>query len=155
VPRAVGSLVGASVLAAWMSEILVGAAEGTGQALGMSSTFIGIVFLAVIGGAAESGSAITMALRNKMDLSLGILLGSSIQIALFVSPILVLASYFVAPEPLHLSFNRAEVGSLFLAVLIAVMVAGDGRANWYRGIQLITVYSIIALMFYFIPTIAQ
>jgi Ca2+:H+ antiporter len=155
VPRAVGSLVGASVLAAWMSEILVGAAEGTGKALGMSSTFIGIVFLAVIGGAAESGSAITMALRNKMDLSLGILLGSSIQIALFVSPILVLASYFVAPEPLHLSFNRAEVGSLFLAVLIAVMVAGDGRANWYRGIQLITVYSIIALMFYFIPTIAQ
>ena len=154
VPRAVGSLVGASVLAAWMSEILVGAAEGTGQALGMSTTFIGIVFLAIIGGAAESGSAVTMALRNKMDLSLGIVLGSSIQIALFVAPVLVLASYFVAPQPLHLSFNRAEVGSLFLAVLIAVMVAGDGRANWYRGIQLITVYSIIALMFYFIPTIA-
>ena len=90
-----------------------------------------------------------------MDLSLGIVLGSSIQIALFVAPVLVLASYFVAPQPPHLSFNRAEVGSLFLAVLIAVMVAGDGRANWYRGIQLITVYSIIALMFYFIPTIAQ
>ncbi len=154
VPRAVGSLVGASVLAAWMSEILVGAAEGTGHALGMSTTFIGIVFLAIIGGAAESGSAVTMALRNKMDLSLGIVLGSSIQIALFVAPVLVLASYFVAPQPLHLSFNRAEVGSLFLAVLIAVMVAGDGRANWYRGIQLITVYAIIALMFYFIPTMA-
>ena len=152
-PRAVGSLVGASVLAAWMSEILVGAAEGTGQALGMSSVFIGIVFLAIIGGAAESGSAVTMALRNKMDLSLGIVLGSSIQIALFVAPVLVLASYFVAPQPLQLSFNRAEIGSLFLAVLISVMVVGDGRANWYRGVQLITVYSIIALMFYFIPAI--
>jgi len=154
VPRAAGSLVGASVLAAWMSEILVGAAEGTGQALGMTSIFIGIVFLAIIGGAAESGSAVTMALKDKMDLSLGIVLGSSIQIALFVAPVLVLASYFVAPQPLHLSFNRAEVGSLFLAVLIAVLVAGDGRANWYRGVQLITVYAIIALMFYFIPAVA-
>ena len=150
-PRAIGSLVGASVLAAWMSEILVGAAEGTGKSLGMTETFIGIVFLAIIGGAAESGSAVTMALRNKMDLSLGIVLGSSIQIALFVAPALVLASYFVAPQPLQLSFNRAEIGSLFLAVLIASMVAGDGRSNWYRGVQLVTVYAIIALMFYFIP----
>jgi len=154
-PRAIGSLIAASVLAAWMSEILVGAAEGTGQALGMSPTFIGIVFLAVIGGAAESGSAISMALKNKMDLSVGIALGSSIQIALFVAPILVLASYLVAPEPLHLSFNRAEIGSLFLGVLIAVTVSGDGRANWYRGVQLLTLYAIIALMFYFIPSLAS
>jgi Ca2+:H+ antiporter len=154
-PRAIASLLGASALAAWMSEILVGAAEGTGQALGMSSTFIGIVFLAVIGGAAESGSAITMALRNKMDLSLGILFGSSIQIALFVAPLLVLASYFVAPSPLQLSFNRAEIGSLFLAVLIGSIMAGDGRSNWYRGVQLLTVYAIIALMFYFIPTLGS
>ena len=99
------SLVGASVLAAWMSEILVGAAEGTGQALGMSQMFIGIVFLAIVGGAAESGSAIAMARKNKMDLSLGIALGSSIQIALFVAPVLVFASYFIAPEPLELSFT--------------------------------------------------
>jgi len=154
-PRAIGSLLGASALAAWMSEILVGAAEGTGQALGMSSTFIGIVFLAVIGGAAESGSAITMALRNKMDLSLGILLGSSIQIALFVAPVLVLASYFVAPAPLQLTFNRAEIGSLFLAVLIGTIVAGDGHSNWFKGVQLLTVYAIIALMFYFIPNLAS
>src|SRR5262249_41136611 len=81
-PRAVVSLVGASVLAAWMSEVLVGAAEGTGKALGMSQIFIGIVFLAVVGGAAESGSAIAVARKNKMDLSVGIALGSSIQIAL-------------------------------------------------------------------------
>ena len=126
-PRAVGSLVVASVLAAWMSEILVGAAEGTGKALGMSQTFIGIVFLAIVGGAAESGSAIATARRNKMDLSMGIALGSCIQIALFVAPMLVLLSYVVAPHPLELSFGRAEMGSLFL------------------------VYTIIAFLFYFLP----
>ncbi len=150
-PRAIGGLVVASLLAAWMSEVLVGAAEATGEALGMSQVFIGIVFLAIVGGAAESSSAIAMARRNKMDLTLGIALGSCIQIALFIAPVLVLASYFVAPRPLELSFNRAEIGALFMAVLIAAVVAGDGRSNWYKGVQLIAVYLIIALMFYFIP----
>lgn len=150
-PRAIGSLLVASALAAWMSEILVGAAEGTGSALGMSQVFIGIVFLAIVGGAAESGSAIAMARKNKMDLSVGIALGSCIQIALFVAPVLVLASYLIAPQPLDLAFNRAEIGSLFIAVLIGAMVCGDGQSNWYKGIQLVTVYAIIALMFYFIP----
>jgi len=152
--RAVGGLLGASVLAAWMSEILVGAAEGTGKSLGMSQTFIGIVFLAIVGGAAESGSAIAMARKNKMDLSLGIALGSSIQIALFVAPMLVLASYFIAPQPLELSFKRAETGSLFMGVLIGTMVCGDGHGNWYKGVQLIAVYTIIAFMFYFIPEVS-
>jgi len=150
--RAIGGLVVASLLAAWMSEILVGAAEGTGTALGMSQVFIGIVFLAIVGGAAESSSAIAMARRNKMDLAVGIALGSCIQIALFVAPVLVLASYFVAPQPLNLSFSRPEIGSLFMAVLIGALVAGDGRSNWYKGVQLIAVYLIIALMFYFMPT---
>ena len=153
--RAVGSLIGASVLAAWMSEILVGAAEGTGKSLGMSQTFIGIVFLAIVGGAAESGSAIAMARKNKVDLSVGIALGSSIQIALFVAPVLVLLSYFIAPQPLELSFNRAETGSLFMGVLIGTLVCGDGQSNWYKGVQLVTVYTIIALMFYFIPGTAH
>jgi Ca2+:H+ antiporter len=152
-PRAIGSLLGASVLAAWMSEILVGAAEGTGKSLGMSEIFIGIVFLAVVGGAAESGSAIAMARKNRMDLSVGIALGSCIQIALFVAPALVLSSYFIAPAPLNLAFNRAEIGSLFIAVMIGAMVCGDGQSNWYKGIQLITVYAIIALMFYLIPVL--
>jgi len=155
VPRAVGSLVVASVLAAWMSEILVGAAENTGKALGMSQVFIGIVFLAIVGGAAESGSAIAMGRKNKMDLSVGIALGSCIQIALFVAPVLVIASYFIAPQPMDLAFNRAEIGSLLIAVLIGALVCGDGQSNWYKGIQLITVYAIIALMFYFIPELAH
>ena len=151
VARAVITLLAASVLAAWMSEILVGAAEETGKALGMSQLFIGIVFVAIVGGAAESGSAIAMARKNKMDLSVGIASGSCIQIALFVAPVLVLASYFVAPQPLELAFGRAEIGSLFIAVLIGALVSGDGESNWYKGVQLITVYAIIALMFYLMP----
>ena len=151
VPRAVITLLAASGLAAWMSEILVGAAEETGKALGMSQLFIGIVFVAIVGGAAESGSAIAMARKNKMDLSVGIASGSCIQIALFVAPLLVLASYFVAPQPLELAFGRAEIGSLFIAVMIGALVSGDGQGNWYKGVQLITVYIIIAMMFYLMP----
>jgi Ca2+:H+ antiporter len=151
VGRAVGTLLAASVLAAAMSEILVGAAEGTGKALGMSQVFIGIVFLAIIGGAAESGSAIAMARKNKLDLTIGIAMGSSIQIALFVAPILVLASLVIAPQPLELSFSRAELGTLFLGVLIGAIVAGDGRSNWYKGAQLVLVYVMIAILFYFLP----
>lgn len=153
VPRAVGSLLLASVLAAWMSEKLVGAAEETGKALGMSQVFIGIVFVAIVGGAAESVSAVAMARKNKMDLAVGIAIGSCIQIALFVAPLLVLTSYFIAPQPLELSFGRAEIGSLFIAVIIGGMISGDGESNWYKGVQLVTVYAIIALMFYLIPAI--
>jgi Ca2+:H+ antiporter len=138
-----------------MSEILVGAAEGTGKALGMSQTFVGIVFLAIVGGAAESSSVIVAARKNKVDLSVGIALGSCIQIALFVAPVLVLASYFIAPQPFELSFNRAEVGSLFLGVLIGTLVCGDGQSNWFKGVQLTTVYLIMALLFYFMPEAAS
>lgn len=151
VSRAVITLLAASALAAWMSEILVGAAEETGKALGMSQVFIGIVFVAIVGGAAESGSAIAMARKNKMDLSVGIALGSCIQIALFVAPLLVLASYFIAPQPLELAFGRAEIGSLLMGVLIGALVCGDGQSNWFKGVQLITVYLIVALMFYLMP----
>ncbi len=153
VGRAVGSLLAASALAAWLSEILVGAAEVTGKTLGMSQMFMGIVLLAIIGGAAESITAVTMAKNNKMDMTVGIALGSSIQIALFVAPVLVLASYFIAPSPLLLAFSRVEVVALFLGVLLGAMVCGDGHSNWYRGIQLITVYIIMALMFYLLPAL--
>lgn len=149
--RALISLIGASVFAAVMSEVLVGAAEATGEVLGMSSVFIGVIFLAVVGGAAESISAITMASRNKMDLSISIVLGSSIQIALFVAPLLVLMSLVVGPGQMNLGFTKALMGSLFIAVLLAAMISGDGKSNWYKGVQLILVYLIIAMMFYFIP----
>jgi Ca2+:H+ antiporter len=149
--RAVFTLVVGAVLAAWMSEILVGAAEGTGKSLGMSDTFIGIIFLAIVGGAAESGSAIATARRNKVDLSIGIALGSCVQIALFIAPVLVLASYIFSPRPFLLAFSRIEILSMFLAILIGVMVASDGRSHWFKGVQLITLYLVIAMMFYFLP----
>jgi len=152
VARAVITLVIASVMAAVMSEVLVGAAEETGKVLGMSSVFIGVIFLAIVGGAAESISAITMGIKNKMDLSIGIALGSSIQIALFVAPLLVIISMVVGPAQMNLNFPRGLIVALFLSVLLAAMVAGDGRSNWYKGVQLIIVYVIMAMMLYFVPT---
>ncbi len=153
--RAGATLVAASAGAAWMSEVLVGAAEETGHELGMSPTFIGIVLLAILGGAAESGAAIAMARKDKMDLSVGIAMGSSIQIALFVTPVLVLASHFVAPEPLRLSFTRMEIGALFFGVLIGITLAADGRANWFKGVQLVGFYLILAALFYLMPEMAK
>ena len=149
--RAVATLLVASLGAAWMSEILVGAVDETGRALGMTRVFMGLVPLALIGGAAESSSAIVMARANKMDLSLGIALGSSIQIVLFIAPLLVLAGPPVAGHPLTLAFTRAEVGALFLAVLIGVLVGGDGRSNWFKGVQLIGIYLLMAALFYSLP----
>jgi len=151
VARAGATLLAASIGAAWMSETLVGAAEATGHALGMSPLFIGIVLLAVVGGAAESGSAIAMARKDQMDLSVGIAMGSCLQIALFVAPVLVLSSRLIAPEPLTFGFNRLEIGALFMAVLVGGTVAADGRSNWYKGVQLVAFYLILATMFYLVP----
>jgi len=150
VARALVTLAAASVLAAWMSEVLVGAAEGTGHALGMSKAFIGLVFLAIVGGAAESGSAIAMGRANRMDLAVGIAVGSCIQIALFVAPLLVLLSYAVAPQPLLLLFPRVLVVTTFISVVVATVVIGDGRSNWFKGVQLVVVYALIALLAYFV-----
>jgi Ca2+:H+ antiporter len=152
VARAVGTLLAASALAAWMSELLVGAAEGTGESLGMSQAFVGLVFLAIVGGAAESGSAIAMGRANRMDLAVSIAIGSCIQIALFVAPVLVLLSYALSPEPLLLLFPRVLVFSLFIAVILGALVSGDGRSNWFKGVQLVALYALFALMAYFIPT---
>ena len=153
-PRAVGTLVAASLGAAWMSEVLVGAAEATGHALGMSPIFLGMVLLAVIGGAAESGSAIAMGRRNKPDLAVGIAMGSSIQIALFVAPVLVLLSGMIGGAPLGLAFTRLEIGALLLGTLIVVTTSGDGQATWFKGVQLLAVYLIIAGSVFWMPVVA-
>ena len=150
-PRAGGTLLAASVGAAWLSEVLVGAAEETGHSLGMSPTFIGLILLASVGGAAEIGSAIAMGRKNKMDLSVGIALGSCIQIALFVAPLLVLVGGLIAPKPFTLSFNRGEMGFLFISVLLGGLVAADGRSNWFKGVQLLAVYVMLAAVCYLVP----
>lgn len=152
VQRAVLLLVGASLGAAWLSEVLVGAAEATGHALGMSPTFLGLVVLAAVGGAAEIVSAVTMGRRNEMDLSIGIALGSCIQIALFVAPLLVLLGGVVGPQPFSLSFTRGEMGFLFVSVLLGGLVASDGRSNWFKGVQLLAVYLLLALVCYLVPS---
>ncbi|HET8541127.1 MAG TPA: calcium/proton exchanger [Anaeromyxobacter sp.] len=151
VARALATLIAASVLAAWMSEVLVGAAEGTGEALGMSQAFVGLVFLAIVGGAAESGSAIAMGRKNRMDMAVSIAIGSCIQIALFVAPALVFLSYVMGPAPLQLLFPRVLVGTSLIAVIVGAAVAGDGRSNWFKGVQLVAVYALFALLAYFVP----
>jgi Ca2+:H+ antiporter len=149
--KAVALLVGSSVLAAWMSEILVGAVEGASQDLGVSKMFIGLVVLAIVGGAAELGSAVMMGRKNRMDLAMGIALGSSVQIALFVAPLLVLLSLFAAPVPFVLAFTRGEIILVFMTLLITTFVAGGGKTNWYKGVQLLTIYIIFAILFFLIP----
>jgi Ca2+:H+ antiporter len=150
-PVCIGVLVASSVVAAALSEVLVGSVEGTGEAFGLSNAFLGIVLLASVGGIAEGMSAIAMARKGRIDLSLGIALGSCILIALFVAPVLVFASYFVGPRPFHLSFSVGGVSLLFLTVLIGAFVGSGGSASWYKGIQLIAVYLMIALLLYFVP----
>lgn len=149
--RAGAWLVGASVGAAWMSEILVGAAEATGHALGMSPLFLGLVLLALIGGAAETGSAITMGRANKPDLAVGIAMGSSIQIALFVTPFLAIVSLFLGPTPMALEFSKLEIMALFVGALVVAVTSGDGRATWFKGVQLLVLYLILAATVYLLP----
>ncbi|HZV81275.1 MAG TPA: calcium/proton exchanger [Geobacteraceae bacterium] len=151
VGKAVGLLVAASVGAAWMSEILVGAVEGASRDLGLSKTFIGLVVLAVVGGAAELGSAVAMGRKDRMDLAIGIAVGSSIQITLFVAPVLVLLSLVIAPSPFVLAFGRGELLLLFMTVMISTVVAAGGRSNWFKGVQLLTIYLIFAILFFVHP----
>lgn len=151
--RALIALLISSLGVAFLSEILVGAAEETGKVLGMTPVFIGVIFLAIVG-AAGNIPAVAMAAKGKMDLSIGIVLGSSIQISLFVAPVLVLASLVVGPGQLTLSFSRVLIIIIFLSVLLGAIVAGDGRSNWYKGVQLIIMYVIIAMLFFFVPAIS-
>lgn len=132
-----------------MSELLVGSVEEASHALGMSKLFVGVVVVAVIGNAAEHSTAIMMALRNQMDLALGIAIGSSIQIALFVAPILVFASYALG-QPMSLVFEPPEVLAVVLSVLVVSQICGDGESNWLEGAQLLSVYAILGMLFYYL-----
>jgi Ca2+:H+ antiporter len=152
--RALGTLGVATALIAWMSEVLVGSVEQAAHALGMTSVFVGVIVVAIIGNAAEHSTAILVAMKNRMDLSLGIAIGSSIQIALFVAPLLVVASYFVGPRPMDLVFTPAEVLAIGLSAAITTQIAGDGESNWFEGVLLVGVYIILGMLFYFLPDAA-
>lgn len=150
VGKAIGVLLGATFMVAWLSEFLVGAVEAAQHSLGVTEVFVGVIIVAIVGNAAEHSTAITMALKNKMDLALGIAVGSSLQIALFVAPVLVFASYLF-PHQLSLEFTLPEIAAVVLAAFVTDQIAGDGETNWLEGIQLLALYAIIGLLFYFLP----
>lgn len=135
---------------AWMSEILVGSIEPVAQSLGWTELFIGVIFVAIIGNAAEHVSAITMAVKNRMDLALQISIGSATQIAMFVAPALVLVSLMFQNQ-MSLIFNTFELIAIVLSILIANLIVEDGESNWFEGLQLIVAYAIMAVAFFFHP----
>lgn len=143
-------LLATTLVIAWMSEILVGTIEPLVASLGWTELFIGVVVVAIIGNAAEHASAITVAIKDRMDLALQISLGSAAQIAMFVAPVLVLAS-LLFQEQMNLVFNMFEVIAIVLSVLIANLAVQDGESNWLEGLQLLVAYFIIAVAFFLHP----
>ena len=133
-----------------MSEFLVGSLESVTATFGLSEFFVGIILVPIIGNVAEHLVAVQVAMKNQMDLSLSIALGSSLQIALFVAPLLVFISLFMG-NPMTLEFNHPEVLAMVAASIIAALVAIDGRSNWLEGAMLIAVYLILGIGFFFLP----
>ena len=149
--RAIGVLVLSAAAVGIMSELLVSSVEHAGEAAGMSEVFIGVILVAIIGNAAEHSTAITVALKNKMDLSINIAVGSSLQIALFVAPMLVFLSYVIGPTPMDLRFTTMEVVAVAVSVGIMALISQDGETHWMEGVQLLAVYAILAVAFFFLP----
>jgi len=149
--QAVAVLLIATVFVVWMSEILVGAIEGSIRSLGLTEFFVGVIIVPIIGNVAEHLVAVQTAIKNNMDLAMEVAVGSSMQIALFVAPLLVFASILLG-HPMTLVFNQFELMTLGAAVAITAMIALDGDSNWLEGAQLLAVYCIIALAFFFLPT---
>lgn len=151
-PRRAGiTLAVATAAVAWMSELLVGAVHEASAAIGVSEVFIGVIVVAVIGNAAEHSTAVLVAMKNKMDLAMNIAIGSSIQIALFVAPVLVFVSYLVPGGPMDLRFTTFEVLAVGIAVVVVNLVAQDGESNWLEGALLLAVYLVLGIAFFFLP----
>jgi Ca2+:H+ antiporter len=149
VGKSLGVLLGAAALVGVVSELLVHAVDAAGASLGLGKVFMGVVVVAVVGNAAEHSTAILVAMKNKMDLSLGIAMGSSMQIALFVAPVLVLAGH-VMGTPLGLEFTILEVVAVMLSTGAVALLIHDGKTNWFEGLQLLAIYAILAIAFYFV-----
>lgn len=148
----VGVLLGATLLVAFESELLVGSLEVATSQLGLTALFTGVIVVPIIGNAAEHATAVTVAMKNKMDLSVSVAVGSSLQIALFVAPVLVLAGW-VLGKPMDLDFNAFELVAVAVSVLIANSISSDGRSNWLEGTMLLAAYVVLGFAFYFHPVI--
>ncbi len=148
--QAVWALITATLLIAVLSEMLVNQIAPVTKALGLTELFVGVIVVALIGNSAENSTAILMARRNHMDLAMTIATGASTQIALFVAPVLVFLSLALG-HPMTLLFNGFEIAGIFLSVLVVAMISSDGETHWFEGAQLLAVYAIIAVAFYFVP----
>lgn len=150
VQRSLISLISATVLIGFLSEMLVGEIDAVTKSIGMTELFVGVIVVAIIGNAAEHSSAIMVARRNQMDLAMTIAVGSSTQIALFVAPVLVFLSVLIG-NPMSLVFTGLEIAAIVMSVLIVEMISYDGETNWFEGAELLAVYIILALAFFFVP----
>ncbi|MBN1545614.1 MAG: calcium/proton exchanger [Syntrophaceae bacterium] len=144
-------LAGVTVLVALVSEVFVTSVQEAAQSMGMTDAFVGFIVVALVGGAAEMASAFSAARKNRLDLSVGIALGSATQIALFVAPVLVLTSYVLGPSPLTLEFWPGAIVMMLLATLTATMVSSGGRSAWFIGVLVLGVYLMFAITLYLLP----
>ncbi len=150
VKLASGLLVGSTLAVVVMSELLVGAIEPTAAEWGLTELFVGVMLVPLVGNIAEHLVAVQAALRDKMDLSLGIAVGSGLQIALFVAPVLVLVGVVIG-QPMTLVFNSFELVALIVASLVAVFISMDGESNWLEGAELLALYAVVGIAFFFVP----
>ena len=148
---ALPTLAGVTVLVALVSEVFVESVQKAAESFGMTPAFVGFIVVALVGGAAEMASAFSGARKNRLDLSVGIALGSASQIALFVAPVLVLLSYAIGPTPMDLQFWPGAVVMILIAVLSATLVTNSGRSAWFVGVLLLMVYLIFAMTLYLLP----
>ena len=148
---ALATLAGVTVLVAMVSHIFVESVQQAAETLGMSPAFVGFIVVAIVGAAAEMASAFAAARKNRLDMSVGIALGSASQIALFVAPVLVLLSYVIAPSPMNLQFWPGAVVMMLIAAMSAALVTNSGRSAWFTGVLLLMVYAIFAMTLYLLP----
>ena len=148
---ALAALAGVTVLVALVSEIFVESVQKAARELGMSQAFVGFIVVALVGGAAEMASAFSAARKNRLDLSVGIALGSAAQIALFVAPMLVLVSYLIGPQPMDLQFWPGAVVMMLIATMTASLITNSGRSAWFVGVLVLLVYAIFAMTLYLLP----
>lgn len=144
-------LIAVTVLVALVSEVFVGSVQVAAEELGMTPAFVGFVVVALVGAAAEMATAFSAARKNRLDLSVGIALGSAVQIALFVAPLLVLLSYVLGPQPMDLQFWPGAIVMMLVATMAATLLSNGGRSAWYMGVLALTVYVIFAMTLFLLP----